>query len=88
MVLHSFNKQSPFEGFINLIIATAIFHGHAQGDPLRVHDAGTLPWLQPGEATCELAPADFSAFGHRDCVDDKKPLRHLPTAQFASAKFQ
>jgi hypothetical protein len=50
--------------------------------------ADTMEWLQPRETTCELAPADFSAFSHRDCIHDKNPLRHLPTAQFASAKFQ
>ncbi len=89
MVLHGFNKQSSFEGFIkNPIIETAISRA-GRGALCLIHARGdAAPWLQPRETTRELAPADFSAFSHRDRIHDKNPLRHLPTTQFASAKFQ
>src|SRR4029077_8924833 len=36
----------------------------------------------------ELAPADFTALINRNGIENKNPLRHLPTAQSATAKLQ
>src|SRR6202022_428165 len=51
-----------------------------------VHSAASLTLRR--KSTRKVAPTDFSALVHRDCIDNKNLLRRLPPAQLASAKFQ
>jgi hypothetical protein len=50
------------------------------------HGAASLTLRR--KSTCKVAPADFSAFVHWNCIDNKNLLWRLPAAQLASAKFQ
>jgi hypothetical protein len=51
-----------------------------------VHGATSLTLRR--KSARKIAPADFSALVHWNCIDNKNLLRRLPAAQVASAKFQ